>query len=44
MDLWFPMMQSVAENVRGGAVFASGNRVIEEQPETLLRELLLLLP
>lgn len=30
------VMQSVAENVRGGgAISASGHRVIEEQPETL---------
>jgi pimeloyl-ACP methyl ester carboxylesterase len=39
-----PMMQSVAENVRGGAIAASGHWVIEEQPETLLRELLSFLP
>jgi len=35
-----PMMQSVAENVCGGAISASGHWVMEEQPETLLRELL----
>ena len=35
-----PMMQGVAENVRGDVISASGDRVIEEQPETLLRELL----
>jgi pimeloyl-ACP methyl ester carboxylesterase len=39
-----PMMQSVAENVCGGAISAAGHWVIEEQPETLLRELLLFLP
>jgi pimeloyl-ACP methyl ester carboxylesterase len=39
-----PMMQSVAEDVRGGAISASGHWVIEEQPETLLRELLSFLP
>ena len=31
-------------NVRGGAISASGHWVIEEQPETLLRELLSFLP
>ena len=39
-----PMMQSVAENVCGGAISAAGHWLIEEQPETLLRELLLFLP
>ena len=39
-----PMMQSVAENVCGGAISASGHWVIEEQPATLLRELLSFLP
>lgn len=31
-------------NVRGDAISASGHWVIEEQPETLLRELLSFLP
>ena len=39
-----PIMQSVAENVRGGAISASSHWVIEEQPATLLRELLACLP
>ena len=39
-----PMTQSVAEYVRGGVISASGHWVIEEQAETLLRELLAFLP